>query len=461
MPLNSLKPVIAKCGFCGSHFELKYNSFIKCRTNILHCKLCKPVYYSYLKSNDNSNPYDYYANFKSLNRWLNKSVINNTIDKFKYDPSNLTSSSKSIVVANCYFCKTDVNIQFRSFVKSNGVVSCSNCRGEKLKHSLINKYGVDAVNLIPEVVERMSDPFTNQLIEKILKNRYKIEFVREFMIKNYSFDFFIPSANLLIECQGDYFHNFKDNGYSGTARDRGKSTYIEKYTTHKLIWIWEHELHIGRLHKILDYHIYKITEPKIEIINLDEIKFSKINCELASEFLASYHYLGGFTNSSIIYGAYYDDKLICVCVYGGVTRDNSIKKINNAFNTKYTSHSIRELKRFCIRPNVSCGNLATFCLKQFSKMLKSDVPNINLILSFSDSTVCDVGTIYKADNWKKLNNTGNSYHYVDVSTGRLIHKKTIWDMAKKLKMKEGEFAKKINIFKVEEFSKSVFAKQLK
>lgn len=55
--------------------------------------------------------------------------------------------------------------------------------------------------------------------------------------RNFYLDFYIPSLKLVIECNGDYWHNFPDR----KARDKNLKKYVES-TGRKIIFIWEHEI---------------------------------------------------------------------------------------------------------------------------------------------------------------------------------------------------------------------------
>jgi hypothetical protein len=453
LPIYSDKLVVSKCEFCLTECDVHFKNFL-IREHI-NCKSCIGLSSTY--SEIFNNPNDYFKSIHSHS--LNKNIIKKTIEKFGYDPQTKSSNSKYAIATNCYFCDKDITVQLRSFIAGGNVVSCQDCRRKKLAHSLMQKYGVSTINSIPSVIEKMADPYTNRLVEHILKTRYKIDYIREFPIKSLQFDFCIPSLKLLIECQGDYFHDFKKNGYSGTPRDMGKATYVSRYTDFKLIHIWEHEIHLGRLVKILDHHIYAASDPIISV-SLNQLEFKPISLFEASSFLTSFHYLGFFTSASRAYGAFYNGQLICVSLFGGITRNQSINKINRIKEDKYTSYSVRELKRFCIRPNIICDNLASFSLKRFVDLLKNDIPHVKAVISFSDPTVCDIGTIYKASNWDQLPSTSKSYHYLDTKFSRVIHKKTVWDMASKIKMPEREFANKSGLMRVKELPKSVWVKIL-
>lgn len=70
---------------------------------------------------------------------------------------------------------------------------------------------------------------------------YGIKYIQQKKIndgtRNYFLDFYIPSLKLVVECNGDYWHNLPDK----IIRDK----LLEKYvisTGRKIIFIWEHEI---------------------------------------------------------------------------------------------------------------------------------------------------------------------------------------------------------------------------
>lgn len=450
---HSKSSIFALCSYCNKEFKSSMHSVCNQQGHI-SCDECKDIKHRHRASPD-INPREYYLN-KHHSIVIPTDLRDSTMEKYGYDPSSSPASSKLFLNTNCHYCGKPSPSQIRSWVKSNGNISCQDCRQLRSIQTLTERYGVQSVNSIPHVIEKMKNPYIHDIISRMLKDRYNVEFIREFPIHNLSFDFFVPSANLLIECQGDYFHDFKSTGYSGTPRDRGKATYIDRHTNYKLIHVWEHEIHLGRLAKILDYHIYGVTEPVVVVDDLSVLSFDFVASDIASEFLSRYHYLGPFTQSTKFCGAYAGSELVCLAAFGGITRDQSTQKISKHLNIPLLSSQIRELRRFVIRPRVESSNLASYCLSRFVKLLKQHTTNLKGVLSFSDPTVGDVGTIYKASNWKSLPQTAASYHYLDSRTNKIIHKKTVWDWARKIKMTEAGFSRNSGLLRVQELPKAAW-----
>jgi hypothetical protein len=450
---RSSKLIIADCEFCLSKFETKF-CVITNRSNLIACKHCDAIASVYVRQKSDQDKHQFYLSKRPIFD-ISCLDIDATIIKFGYSPLNLSTYSAQKVIALCKYCKCPIELPMSKYSLRKGNITCWQHMRKKTIETLKDRYGVECTLDIPSVRLKLNNPKTEQLVESILKDRYKVDYVREHSIGPYSFDFLVPQANLLIECQGDYFHDFKKNGYSGTPKDRAKSNYIEKYTKYNLVWIFEHELHIGRLRKIFDHHIYKIIEPRI-FVKKSKLIFRQIPNKEAHVFLSQYHYLGNLGTVATSIGAYLGSVLIAVCVFGGVTRNQSIKKVNSNLEKDFGPRDIRELRRFCIRPNIKSFNLASHCLEHSIVTYIQDNPGIRAILSFSDTSVDDHGTIYEVSKWKQLSNTLPSYHYLDPQTNRPIHKKTVWDMARSNHMNETEFAIQAGLAHVKEEPKTMW-----
>lgn len=446
---KSEKKVITNCAFCQQEFATSLASLSRVRRHVC-CAPCAAVKSEYGSDDRNSllSPSEF---FRSKRIRTDESFIqqNETELRFGYKPSKIPPGSEKKIVIRCFNCYKSFEMRMDHFTKIGPKVACSNkdCRRVKTLATLQTKYGVSNSMDIPSVKEKLTNPSTERIIEAMLRDIYKLEFERGFTIGPYSFDFYISKANLLIECQGDYFHDFKNNGYSGTPRDRSKATYVENFTNHKLVWIWEHEIHIGRVKKVLDYHIGEAKYDKITV-NLNELNFRIITLQEAHSFLSLHHYLGSLGTVATPYGAFYDNELISVCVFGGVTRNGTIKKTADQLQTSLLSKQIREIRRFCIRPNVVAKNLGSYCMSKFIRLCKSHKPELTHIISFSHEDVGDTGGLYKACNFKSLGDTSPSYHYMDGQ--KAVHKRTVYDLAVKAKMTETEFVQKTSLVKVME-----------
>jgi very-short-patch-repair endonuclease len=453
---SSKKRVVAVCDFCKNNFETSRSCVGKKGSTA--CKRCDAIAAAYSRLRDSGNKHEFYIK-RSIIPYSEKIDLLETKKLYGYSISTLSPFSEKKIVTKCDYCNKRIDIPIRKFSTKNGDICCSSriCIRQKTINTLQKRYGVLCTLDIPSVKINLTNPSTKQLVASVLTNRYHVDFQRQYPVGPYSFDFYIPSANLLIECQGDYFHDFKKNGYSGTPKDKAKASYIENNTNYHLVWIWEHELHIGRINKILDYQIRQIMEPKISFL-LKDLEFKAISNMDAHQFLSMYHYLGNLGTVATAWGAFHDHMLVAVCVFGGVTRNQTIKKVNTFLGTGYGPSELRELRRLCIHPAAHVKNFASFSLKRFLELQHVKHPLMKAVVSFSDPNVGDIGTIYAASNWQSMANTGPSYHYLDSKNGHMIHKKTVWDLANDTHMTESDFAIQAGLSKVEEIGKKQWVK---
>jgi hypothetical protein len=457
---GSRQPVLVRCEFCTSEFETRM-SRLTSHVPVVACTDCSGLAANYPTQKVDESPREFYLKRRPK---INFDVVSEeeTEKTFGYKASEVSPFSNRKVMAKCCICGKFKEERMSILCASDFKTSCreSGCFKIRTVNTLREKYGVSSVLDIPSVKESYQKSSIERIVEHSLVNRYKVDFKNQFCIDagdfQYSFDFFIPSINLLIECQGDYFHGFKENGYSGTPKDSAKTSYVESHTDYKMISIWEHEINLGRVNKILDHHIYKVTEPEIIIDDPSHLSFREIDENAAHEFLSYYHYLGNLGSKSICLGSFFKDELISVCTFAGTTRQGTHKKINLGLPLK----DVKELRRFCIKPNVKFGNLASYSMKRFISLYKTINPHVRAVVSFSDSTVEDSGIIYKASGWTKSHDTSPSYHYFDCGSFKMIHKKTVWNIAGRAKMSESDFAIASGLIKVSEMPKSLWYRMI-
>lgn len=180
-----------------------------------------------------------------------------------------------------------------------------------------------------------------------------------------------------------------------------------------------------------------------------DINIKQVTVDNYKLFYDNYHYMGAGGRRGFTLGAYLQDELIAACTIGAITRAEMATRLG------YQTSQVRELARFCISPRHHVINFSTWFMSRCIKIYKANNKDIKLLISFADTTQGHSGTIYKAANWKFDGETGRSYHYVDES-GNKIHKKTIFDIAKKSGMKEIAYANSHNLRKVKHLPKKRF-----
>ena len=272
-----------------------------------------------------------------------------------------------------------------------------------------------------------------------LKINYYSEYAGEVCkVGPYWFDCVIPRQNdktLLIECQGDYWHNLPDR----IVLDGTKATYIEKYHSdqYELKYLWEHEFKCKD--KIIELIKYWLNITQLELIDFGLKDVEIKNCQIKEYklLLSKYHYLPNASRGGEAFGAYFNNQLIACCVFSSPIRQN--------IDTKgYNMEECRELSRLCIHPRYQKKNFASWFVSRCIKLLD---PKYKLIISYCDTTFNHDGAVYKACNFTQDEIIRPDYWYVS-KDGWIMHKRTLYDHAVKSYVVEKEFADKYGYKKV-------------
>ena len=212
-----------------------------------------------------------------------------------------------------------------------------------------------------------------------------IEYDKHHIIGPYEFDFYLPQHNLLIECQGEYWHSLD----KAKRSDAAKFTYIDNYYPQlQLSYLYERDfLNPNIVKRKLTKAIY---EEDIEIIQVDfvfsDVQIKKLDMKekldnssysAPEEFLQSFHYAGFGRSAKVIYGAYLDDKLIAVCKFAGVVR----KEVATSMGMKPSE--VLELDRFCIHPEYQKKNFASWFISRCSKSIFDQFSKLQCLVSVS------------------------------------------------------------------------------
>lgn len=302
----------------------------------------------------------------------------------------------------------------------------------------------------------------DSIIEKVTQrilDQLQVPFERHFILGPYTFDLFVPGWSLLIECQGEYWHSL-DNAKS---RDTAKFSYVDRYFPgHRLIYLFEREfLNPGIVkQKLINELFGSECTGKIIDFSLSDLEIRSLSVKeksrnsyysLPEEFLQSFHYAGFGRSAKLILGAFLNNQLVAVCKFSSVVR----KEVSTSLGLPPSK--VWELDRFCIHPNYQKKNLASWFLSRCVKQIGD--ARIQCLVSFADSTFGHDGTIYKAANWTRHSAVKPSYHYVD-RTGWVLHKKTLWDHAKRMGKTERSYAEEHGYQKIYGKEKEKFVLRL-
>lgn len=182
---------------------------------------------------------------------------------------------------------------------------------------------------------------------------------------------------------------------------------------------------------------------------LGQLEIRRVTFDEYNDFYACYHYMGRTSRTGTTLGVYLNGILIAAATISVLTRTET------AIKQGYRADQVRELARFCIHPDYHKKNLGSWFLSRVIQMVKQEMPEIYLLVSFADTTVGHEGTLYAAGNWKYDGDTTPSYHYVGPD-GRMIHKKTIFDQAKKVGQTENQYVESHGLRKIRHLPKKRF-----
>jgi hypothetical protein len=290
-------------------------------------------------------------------------------------------------------------------------------------------------------VFRKGIPTSIEMTTANILEKLNIKFEREFPVGPFSFDFFLPDFDVLVECQGEYWHSLP----KAASRDAAKFSYVSlAKPASRVLYLHERDFlnplfieqkvlsFIGVSSSVVAQHDFVF--PDVDIRRMDvKIKAKKCFRSPAQELLDSFHYAQYGRSAKAVYGAFLGDVLISVCKFSTVVR----KEV--ATSLGLLPCHVLELDRFCIHPSYQKKNFASWLLSRCSKAVFSIFPSTSAIVSFSDMTVGHIGTMYRASNWEIVGIVPPDYHYVN-SDGWVLHKKTLWNHASRNGSTEREYA---------------------
>jgi GNAT superfamily N-acetyltransferase len=262
------------------------------------------------------------------------------------------------------------------------------------------------------------------------------------LIGPWAFDCVVPTKDktLLIECQGDWIHSLPHK----VKADKAKSSYVERYfPDHELRYIWEHQFSSYKCVSNLLKHWLNIEEYDRIDFEFKEVVIKECKAVDYKPLLQSYHYLSNAGRGGQAFGAFLNDRLIAVCIFSPLSRQNITIQ-------GFGSSQVKELSRFCIHPSYQKKNLGSWMINKCIKMLSK---NIKAVVSYADGSFNHDGVVYKAANFKFAGFTKGEYWY-STGEGWIMHKKTLYNKARNFKMTEADYAQQKGYYKVKGRPKS-------
>ena len=238
--------------------------------------------------------------------------------------------------------------------------------------------------------------YIESFIESILKE-YNIEYFKKVrnVIKPYELDFYIPSKNIAIECNGIYWHSteFKDKKYHIYKSNNCMKKGIQ------LLHIWEDwvrnnpDIVKSIILSKLGMYDNRIYARKCIVKEIDSKK--------CNNFLDNNH-IQGKTNSSIKLGLFHNDELVSVMTF---SKSNNMKGDNSGWN----------LSRFCTIINTQVIGAAGKLLKYFIKNYEP-----TKIYSYASNDI-STGKLYESLGFIK-DNISQSYWYIHKNNLKRYHR---------------------------------------
>ncbi len=267
-----------------------------------------------------------------------------------------------------------------------------------------------------------------------------VPYVRHHVVGYFEFDLFIPGSNLLIECNGEYWHSLRK------SQDAAKFTYVDEYfPQYRVLYLWERDfMNPGLIRQKLMAELVGVEGSSLEQrdFSFDDVVIRPLDAReklphsyysAPEEFLQSFHYAGYGRSAKSVYGAFLGEELVAVCKFSTPVRQEV------ATSMSLRPRDVLELDRFCIHPLYQKKNFASWLVSRCSRRVFDDHPHVLSLVSFADSTFGHSGTIYRAANWSLLHVVRPDYHYLGLG-GFVIHKKTLWDHARKNGHSEPDYA---------------------
>jgi hypothetical protein len=171
-------------------------------------------------------------------------------------------------------------------------------------------------------------------------------------------DFFIPSHNLAIECDGLYWHSeaasSRDRNYHANKHKQCAQQNIQLITIFEDEWKFKQDRVLSRLSQLLNNRGVKIAARKCKLVQPSTAD--------VRDFMNANH-IQGHANHSVAYALEFDGAIVSIMTFG---------------QSRYSKKTEWELVRYCSVSNVTGG-----AAKLFKHFLKTIQP-VNVV-SYSDN----------------------------------------------------------------------------
>ena len=260
----------------------------------------------------------------------------------------------------------------------------------KVQNTCLYKYGVPWNCMRKEAHNsRNSNSYPNTLFQQLLDDN-NIQYEKEFIIENKSYDFKID--NILVEINPSPTHNTNWNPFGGKVIDKDyhlNKTLLAKDNGYNLIHIWDWD----NISDIIELFKQKNT------IYARECEIKEVNKNDCNAFLNKFHLQKSCRGQIIRIGLYYKDELVSIMTFG-----------KPRYNKKYEY----ELLRLCYHNEYKIVGGSEKMFKYFKTHY-----NPSSIISYCDNSKFN-GNVYETLGFIKSNNIAPSKHWYNCKTQQHI-----------------------------------------
>lgn len=163
--------------------------------------------------------------------------------------------------------------------------------------------------------------------------------------------------------------------------------------------------------------LFDIPTPQMSRFDPARCALSPVGYEAVREVLAEAHYIGSPGATSISLGLYLDMRLAGVITFGTVPKNNA-----SAICGPARALAVMELTRLALYDWAPRNSESWFIARSFD-WLRTERPDVQILVSYADSAQGHLGTIYQATNWLYTGMTTSDYVY-QPTNGPAMHPRT-------------------------------------
>lgn len=278
----------------------------------------------------------------------------------------------------CKKCGTE----FEDYIHSTHIPRCTNCYPRK-KYTSIAQYEI--YNLIKEIIPEEEIELNNRTV-----------------LEQKELDILIPSRNLAIEYNGNFWHSEVQGGKTKEYHLE-KTVECSKKGIH-LLQIFEDEWLYNR--HIVESKIRHILGASKEKVYARKCRVTEITSKQSNSFLKNHHLQGG-DRSPIRLGLWEENRLVAVMTFS---------RLRAALGSKSSPTGEYEMVRYCVGEKPVVGGAG-----KLFKYFKQE-HNPAKVITFADRRWSSSDNLYKTLNFKKTSEGVPNYWYLEKKTFKRLHR---------------------------------------